>query len=191
MCASMGHFVIQPSNMSEVRKKQSNRLFTYSQEIWIILEYGALRNALQVRRNFREHFKIHPRQIPSVKAFKRLIDRFIVGGELKPPAKTGGQQCTINEEIIGTVKDYVDSKVKKGEHPSVNEIAIALQLSHSMTWRILRKNLGYKPFKPKTVAPPTEKHQRDRVQFCNWLLEQPSNFPSRCIWSDKKWFYLS
>ena len=104
MCASMGHFVIQPSNMSEVRKKRSNRLFTYSQEIWIILEYGALRNALQVRRNFREQFNIHPRQIPSVKAFKRLIDRFIVGGELKPPAKTGGQQCTINEEIIGTVK---------------------------------------------------------------------------------------
>ena len=85
----------------------------------------------------------------------------------------------------------MDSKVKKGEHPSVNEIAIALQLSHSMTWRILRKNLGYKPFKPKTVAPPTEKHQRDRVQFCNWLLEQPSNFPSRCIWSDEKWFHLS
>ena len=42
--------------MAPVRIDRSNRPFTEEEKIWIILEYGKLRNELQVRRAFRLQF---------------------------------------------------------------------------------------------------------------------------------------
>ena len=80
--------------MSQIRKHRTNAPFLKGQEAWIILEYGAVRNITQVRRNFRKHF--HPVQqhkVPSYNAFKRLVERFITtDGELRPLSKNGGHR---------------------------------------------------------------------------------------------------
>ena len=59
--------------MSALRGQRSNAPFTEEQETWIILEYGALRNYLQVRRKFRLHYKLSPAKVPGICAFQRLI----------------------------------------------------------------------------------------------------------------------
>ena len=38
--------------MAKTTKRPKNAAFSPNQETWIILEYGALRNVTQVRRNF-------------------------------------------------------------------------------------------------------------------------------------------
>ena len=62
-----------------------------------ILEYGAVRNITQVRRNFRKHF--YPAQlnnVPKYNAFKRIVDRFLsTEGELRPVAKNRGTESII------------------------------------------------------------------------------------------------
>ena len=172
--------------MSLVRKRRSNSPFTEEQEIWIILEFGALRNVLQVQRNFRIHFKVHSRLVPNVKAFKRLVDRFINEGDTKPKVKTGGKQSTVDLDMVGTIKSFIDDRIKNNDQVSVKDISTSFDISMSKAWRIMRKHLNYKPYKPKTVAPLTEKHISDRMKFCSWLLEQPADFADRCVWSDEK-----
>ena len=74
-----------------------------------ILEYGAVRNITQVRRNFRKHF--YPAQlnnVPKCNAFKRLVDRFLsTGGELRPVAKNGGNESIITVQLVGRPKSYL------------------------------------------------------------------------------------
>ena len=164
--------------------------FTPEQETWIILEFGALRNCLTVRRRFRLHYGLSPRKVPSIEAFKRLVKRFITtDGELRGK-QIGGAPTIINEDLVNAVKDFVDSKVLMKQSVSVTGIGKALQISPSTAWRILRKRLGWYPYKPRTVVPLSNRHKEARVTFCNWLLEQSEDFEMKCIWSDEKWFQL-
>ena len=45
------------------RGQRSNSPFTSEQETWIILEFGALRNCLAVRRKLRLHYVLSPRKV--------------------------------------------------------------------------------------------------------------------------------
>ena len=71
------------------RALKSNSLFSDEEDNWIILEYGALRWALSVRRKFRIVFKKHPEDVPPVVTFKRLIKRFVEEGKVKPKLPVG------------------------------------------------------------------------------------------------------
>ena len=173
------------------RGQRSNSPFTSEPETWIILEFGSLRNCLAVRRKFRLHYGLSPRKVPSVKAFERLVDRFITtDGELRGMRQSGGVKTIIDEDLVEKVKDFVDSKVLEKQSVSVTDIGTALQISPSTAWRILRKRLGWYPYKPRSVVPLSNHHKEARVTFCKWLLEQPEDFEMKCIWSDEKWFQL-
>ena len=106
-------------------------MFLLHQEIWIILEFGALRNCLAVRRTFRLHYGLSLRKVPSIKAFERLVERFITtDGELRGMKKSGGEAKTIiDEDLVKKVKDLVDSKVLKKQSVLVTDIGTALQIS--------------------------------------------------------------
>ena len=70
--------------MPPQRRQKSNSPLTLEQETWIRLEFGASRNCLTVRRKFRLYYGLSLRKVPSVKAFERLVDRFITtDGELR------------------------------------------------------------------------------------------------------------
>ena len=88
------------------------------------------------------------------------------------------------------IKEMVDSSVQEGKSISCRLIASRLDISTSLTWRILKKNLGYKPYKPKTIVPLTPAHKLERVSICNWPLLQDLKFAELCLWSDKKWFVV-
>ena len=93
--------------MSNVHRRRVNSPFNKEQEIWIILEFGSVRNISTVRRNFRKEFKItNVKLIPQRNVFQRLVDRFIDQSDTKPVAKTGGKQTIITDEH-GCMKNLV------------------------------------------------------------------------------------
>ena len=95
--------------MSALRGQRSNAPFTEEQETWIILEYGALRNYLQVRRKFRLHYKLSPAKVPGICAFERLISRFIgTNGHLRGLQRSGGPQTN---EVREWLKKKFDGRV--------------------------------------------------------------------------------
>lgn len=172
-------------------KARKNSSFTNEQETWIILEYGAERSYTAVRRNFRQKFRVHHREVPALSAFKRLIDRFITSNGNKRPsdAHSGRPRCPDN--VVKAVKDFLDSFLARNESVSLRRVACEFGLSLSTVWRIVRQRLRLYPYKPKVVVPLSSDHRRTRREFCDWLIGRRSGFEDYVIWSDEKWFVLN
>lgn len=171
-------------------EKRLNSPFTNEESTWTILEYGALRNVTAVRRKFRGHFKKQKDSVPSHTAFKRLIDRFHESGDTTPAKSSGGRpQCP--EEQVDKVRQFVKPYQDRSESISIPAISKALDIPPTTVWRIMRKRLGWKPYKPHITVPLTAAHRAGRVKFCEWLLQQPVGFEERVIWTDEKWFCLT
>ena len=141
----------------------------------------------QLRRSFINQF-LDPKKshhlAPRPFALTRLIQRFDatggVTGRLKDP------ETVITLENIEIVKQYFTEKPRCGIREGCSE----LDLSYTTIWRILRKHLHWKAYKPRRVTKLTDKNKNDRVEFCNWLLSKEEGFETNVIFSDGKWFVL-
>ena len=167
---------------------RSDSPFTKEQEIWIILEWGATKNITTVKRNFRTHFKVQFKKVPSYNAFKRLVKRFEAKGKLHQATPKG--KPPVSEEAIARVKDFLKPYLRRKESVSLLTISNSLDIPLATVWVVVRKKLGWFPYKPRKTIPLTEAHKQDRVNFCNWLLTKPEAFCDKVIWSDEKWFVL-
>lgn len=175
--------------VSPRRGQRKNSPFTKEQETWIVLEFGAIRNCLTVKRKFRSKFKVDPRNVPSIVAFERLVERFFsTPGHVRPALPTG--RSPLSEEIVQRVREHLSPFVERGESVSLRKAADYLHLSYSTVWRVVRKRLGWYPYRPRCVVSLSEEHKKARKEFCTWLLRQSEEFPESVIWSDEKWFCL-
>ena len=155
------------------------------------MEYGATRCYTSVRRNFRQKFGVHPRNVPGDRTFKQLIDRFTVNKRdvNTSDVKTGRPPCPDN--TVQAVKDFLDPFLSKNETVSLRRVASELQLSLATVWRIVRRRLHLYPYKPRLVVPLSAAHRTDRREFCKWLIGKRRNFEDFVVWSDEKWFVLN
>ena len=64
------------------------------------------------------------------------------------------------------------------------------QISPTKTtlWRIVRHDLRFRFYHYTSVQPLTDAHKAQRRQFCQWILQQPSNIVDRITWTDEKFF---
>ena len=170
------------------RAHRSNSPFTTEEETWIILEFGALKNILLVRRAFRIKFKKNPKEVPLIMAFRRLVERFQQEGEVKPQVPAG--RPPLSEEQVEEVRAFLKPYQQKQISVSVPFISVSLNMSVGTVWMILRKKLKLFPYKPHTTIPRSPSHKVKRKEFCDWFLAQEEDFATRVIWSDEKWFVL-
>ena len=57
--------------------------FTVEERKWIILKFGELKSPILVRRAFRKQFpKVSPRDIPDVRQFFRVLEKFNACGDI-------------------------------------------------------------------------------------------------------------
>ena len=54
----------------------------------------------------------------------------------------------------------------------------------------MKKKLKWKAFKIAVGQELTSDHKKQRREFCQWLLDQPEDFPQKIIFGDEKWFVL-
>ena len=148
-----------------------NSPITKEQSTWGILQYGSLRNCLAVRRKFRNHFKLASFKVPHINSFKRLVDRFTKTGDVRAQSKTGGT-AELSDALVEEVENFLLPYTTEKKNVSLRTLAMSLNISYSTAWRVVRKKLGWYPYKPRNVIPLTEQHKADRVLFCDWLLSQ-------------------
>ena len=110
--------------------------FTKDQMVNIVLWWGELQNVFKVRRKYAKHYGIdrHPREVPAIRSFKTVIDRFSKTGSTKDP---GPQKTARTEENISRVRTVIN----ENKSLSVRQIAIKLDLSTKTVWQILRKEV--------------------------------------------------
>ena len=90
--------------------------FTEAQQKEIILQYGALRSPLRVRRWFRKQYSDIPNsRIPKARQFERLIKRFRKNGSVEEPKRKGRKMTVMTEENIERVRDLVEVLVHCGD----------------------------------------------------------------------------
>ena len=64
-------------------------------------------------------------------------------------------------------------------------------MSVGKIWTILKKDLGWKPYRPITVQMLNPNNMEARLAACQfWLTFPTSWFDQQVIWSDEKWFVL-
>ena len=112
--------------------------FTKDQMVNIVLWWGELQNVFKVRRKYAKHYGIdrHPREVPAIRSFKTVIDRFSKTGSTLPMKDPGPQKTARTEENISRVRTVIN----ENKSLSVRQIAIKLDLSTKTVWQILRKD---------------------------------------------------
>ena len=165
-----------------------NAPFSQEEAIWVVTEYVRLRSVAAVRRKYGYKF-MKKNNMPSHNPFKRLIDRFQSTGSIHP-SKPRGQALDKRNELTEKVKEVVKPFQERKQSISVSKVAETVKTSKTTVWRIMRKTLRWKPYKPNVTVPLTDAHMAGRRNFCQWLLEQPEGFPDQVIWTDEKWFVL-
>ena len=123
--------------------------FTKDQMVNIVLWWGELQNVFKVGRKYAKHYGIdrHPREVPAIRSFKTVIDRFSKTSSTLPMKDPGPQKTARTEENISRVRTVIN----ENKSLSVRQIAIKLDLSTKTVWQILRKDIKFYPYKSKTV----------------------------------------
>ena len=145
--------------------------------------------ATQLRRAFVIEFlgAENHAKAPHRRAFQRLVQRFDASGGVTGRAKTEeDRRTTVTNENIRRVEEYFTAN----EKVSLRDAAADLDLSYTMIWKILRKCLKWKAYRPLKVNRLTEKNKEDRLEFVRWFHGQPEHFEQKVVWSDEKWFVM-
>ena len=167
------------------RRFKSNSPFSREQASWIVLKYGELKSMTRVRRAFRLHFMSdRHREVPTKTAFHRLVRRFKMTGSLRPITSPGRAQPTADE-----VKK-VEQFFTKNPTAHVREASRQLRMSFGKVWRILRKTLKWKPYRPHLCQVLSPANMQSRLAACEFWLTHDERWFERVLWSDEKCFVL-
>ena len=94
---------------------------------------------------------------------QRLVKRFEAKGELHQATPKG--KPPVSEEAIARVKDFLKPYLRRKESVSLLTISNSLDIPLATVWVVVRKKLGWFPYKPRKTIPLTEAHKQDRVNF--------------------------
>ena len=70
----------------------------------MVTNYWEFKSPTALRKAFRRHFKLSPRQLPHSYTFFRVINRFMSFGDVSPFKLQGPPRTIIIEEYIDTIK---------------------------------------------------------------------------------------
>lgn len=78
----------------------------------------------------------------------------------------------------------------ENDRSHIREASDRLNLSMGTVWKVLRKNLKWKAFKPHKVQVLSPANKLARKSACEFWLTFPESWFERVIWTDEKWFVL-
>ena len=113
------------------RAQPFNTSFPNLQQIWIILEFGSLKNTSKLRPTFRVHFGPTLRQVPSYNAFLKLFQRS--QGQVRPQVPS--ENHPPKQKAVKKFKDSFECHQKNKKALSIRFIAQPLNLSAASVWQ--------------------------------------------------------
>ena len=168
---------------------KKNSPFSKEQATFIIMKFSEVKSMKKVHRLFKTRFfPKSPRKVPDIRAFYRVVERFKSEGTSHPQIPAG-----INPEGNASKMANVEQvKMLFTSNPtsSVMNAAKTLNMSYGTVWRILRKTMQWKPYKPHLTHVLTQAHKDSRLAACEFWLTFDDTWFQRVIWSDEKWFVL-
>lgn len=158
------------------------------------LDDSAKASALTLYVSVKSNYRIFRRQwqrqnpnktLPSKRFMTRLLSRFQETGSItkrKPPGRKRSQRTMEN---ISYVAEYFAINTDHSPATFVRDTGIA---SVSSVWRMLRHDIGWRPFKPKRIHKISDVNINIRYWFCHdfiRMLSSDCDIPSRMIFFDE------
>lgn len=149
-------------------------MFTNGELMDMVLVYGeAGQNSLAARRLYAARFP--NRRIPNHTTFSSVVQRGRDTGKLMPNhGRDGGPG---RPQRILEIEDQILNMAH--ENPSVSTRQVAREIpgvSQSTVWRILHEEQLY-PYHTQRVQALQPEEYPQRIQFCEWVLEQEALNP--------------
>ena len=135
---------------SPIRRFRLNSPFDKPKSQFIITKFLETRSLVMVMRAYRKKFcPKSPRSVPGKLSFMRLLQRFEDDASVRPisPLGKSKEKDATSAENIAIVKDYFKNNKQAHIRQSVGDLG----LSYGMLWRILRKSLKWKSYRPHKV----------------------------------------
>ena len=101
-----------------------------------------------------------------------------------PRQATGKEPLSV--EAVERVKNFFTENYRS----HIRGASDRLDLSMGTVWKVLRKNLKWKAFKPHKVQVLSPANKLARKSACEFWLTFPESWFERVIWTDEKWFVL-
>lgn len=134
----------------------------------MLLIYGeCLKNQRRSAALYAERFP--DRRHPGHGFFRSLVVRLCEHGMLHASRKPQRVPARARESI-----DAVRMALENNPHTSTRAIGRDLQMKHTKVHRIIKKDLGWKPFKRHTSQGLFPADFPRREAFCDWILNQVS-----------------
>ena len=124
-----------------------------------------------VQRAFRKEFyPKNPRQVPKIRAFTRILQRFKEESALRPQVPVGRSREHNNVEAV---KNCFEQNPKI----HIREATRVLGLSYGTIWKILRKDLKWKAYRPHLTQCLSPANKESRLAACTFWL----TFEEECV----------
>ena len=163
-----------PSLSKPIGHYRQNTPFTQEQASRVVLKFGELKNLSDVRRLFsQQFFPKHPQNVPGLKAFQRIVERFGTEGTVHPTTPKGFRPTPDGD--VDRVRKFFD------DHPDSHDRGAAEQLGMSFgkVWKILRKKLKWKPYRPHLTTVLSPSNMEARQTTCSFWIKHEED------WFDK------
>jgi len=157
--------------------------------IWVTLCYHTTKNALEVVRQFKQAFP--DKKPPDDKTVKRIYEKFLETGSVQDNLKgrAGRPTSVVTDTMIATVEQFF----KNTRQPTIRKCAASVGISTFSVWKILHKNLDFKPYKISVHQLLNQNDIDARMTFEAEMREKiESNVMdiNRVWFSDEAHFYL-
>ena len=115
---------------------------TQEQRVKIVLFYGKYENINRVRTEFAKFYEIshQPRQVPSYKTIKRVVDRLLSTGSVHVVTSPGRPKAVMTAENRERIGQLVQAK----NSLSIQGIAFQIDIEQTSVWKMLRNVRNHK-----------------------------------------------
>lgn len=148
-------------------------------------KFSELKSVTAVQRAFRTRFK--SRSAPSFTTIKDIAKKFESTGSVQDLPRKGKGET----EFRKTVRKQVQTHIESNCQLSLNDVHPNTDGSRSTVYRVLKEDLGLKPYRFKERQKLQEADKPKRLAFAQWFLDRPADTEMLIIFSDEAYFQLT
>lgn len=148
-------------------------------------KFSQLKSVTAVQRAFRSRYKT--RNAPTANTIKDIAKKFESTGSVHDMARKGKGET----EFRKTVRKQVQALIESDCQLSLNDVRPNTDASRSTVYRVLKKDLGLKPYRFKERQKLQEADKPKRLAFAQWFLDLPADSEMLILFSDEAYFHLT
>ena len=159
--------------------------FDFEKQAFIVQKFHETQRVIKVQRAWRTKYKFI--DAPRANAIKSIVSRFEKTGSTKKKPLKRLEPTILRKQAIIDVENLVSEFPKL----SLKMISGECQISRKLSRKVLKQDLGRKPYKIPMYHQIKPGDYQKRVEFAEWFLRIPQAKSEYLIVSDEAYFYLT